>query len=55
MARPIKPTPILTARQADQFLKKVERQLSEPLKVTAPPSLDRAIETAAASGFFKSK
>jgi hypothetical protein len=44
MARPIKPTPILSERQADQFKNKVELQLSEPLKSQEAPCLARAKE-----------
>ncbi len=55
MARPIKPTPVLNARQSNRFLKLVERQENEPLKASSSPDMNRAIELAKANGLFRSK
>jgi len=42
MALPIRPTPELRGKAAEDFERKVSEGLKRPLKVSTPPSLDRA-------------
>jgi len=46
MAMPIKPTPTLYGKDADNFLRMVEDGHAKPLKKTAAPCLDNARQLA---------
>lgn len=46
MARPIKPTPILSDEQAEDFHKRVDAAFCEPLKTLSAPSLAKAKQVA---------
>ncbi len=42
MAKPIKPTPVLSGDDAEIFLRRMASKRRPVLNVTAPPSLERA-------------
>ena len=42
MAMPIKPTPVLYDREAQNFERKIAEDVGSPVKVTCAPSLDKA-------------
>jgi hypothetical protein len=42
MAMPIKPTPVLYDREAQNFERKISENVRSPIKVTCAPSLDKA-------------
>lgn len=55
MATPIRPTPVLSKREAVQFLKKVESNLGKPSHPVATPKLDQVRNLARKYAALQSK
>ena len=53
MARPIEPTPVLSAEQFARFVENVDRMQDVPLRRVELPDLDAAVQKAHELGLFR--